>query len=131
MTQTLDEFLSTHSLLPWQYGQEDCLMNLANWAVARAYPDPAAHLRNTYNTEEGYKAIILSKGSTIALVDDCAKRSGIVPSEFIRNGYIGVIGSHENNFKQWGAIYSEGWWWVRDTDGYHKLRARPLAVWRI
>lgn len=105
-------------------------MVLADWASWLGHPDPAAHLRGTYDSDEGFRAIITAAGNVPALVASCVPRS----SKRIQRpsaGDIGVIGSPTNIHRQFGSIHDGNGWLVRMHGGFGRMAARTLAVWKI
>lgn len=101
--------------------------------MARGYPDPAAHLRGTYATEEGFRAIIAAAGGVVPLVEGCAARIGLKRASGPENGFIGVIGSRTDINRQFGGIWDADGkaWRVRCTRDYPLMRAHPLAIWEV
>lgn len=105
-------------------------MVLADWAGWLGHPDPAAHLRGTYDSEEGFRAIITAAGSVPALVATCVPTSG-KRVQNPRHGAIGVIGSPSNIHRQFGAIHDGRGWLVRMHGGFGRMTAKTLAAWEI
>lgn len=129
MERTLEEFLWAYGEKPWQPGQVDCCLFLAAWAVWLGYPDPAAHLRGAYDSEEGFRAIIEQTGSVTVLVGSCAS---LIRGRRLQRpicGAIGVIGSATNIHRQFGAIHDGERWQVRLKDGIGPMTAQPLGIW--
>ncbi|ULL01717.1 hypothetical protein FJV43_03580 [Bradyrhizobium sp. I71] len=62
------------------YGVHDCATLMADWLIARGYPDAMPDRRGTYATEAEYRAAIRSEGGMVAA---CRKR-------FARVGLAGV-----------------------------------------
>jgi hypothetical protein len=131
MADLLDDFFAGHALKPWAPGVTDCCLALADWAIACGHPDPAAHLRGAYDTEEGFRAIIEAAGSVVALVGSCASHIGLQPLEEPMRGAIGVIGSPSNIHRQFGAIHDGARWRVRFKCNFSPAVGSGLAIWRI
>lgn len=128
----LDAFFSEHTGKVWMPGLgTDCCLALADWAVACGHSDPAAHLRGTYDSEDGFRAIIEAAGSVTALVGSCAAVFGGRRLQEPMRGAIGVIGSPTNIHRQFGAIHDGAGWRVRFVGGFSPMVARPLAIWAI
>ncbi|UTV38115.1 hypothetical protein MYG64_07420 [Ensifer adhaerens] len=127
----LEAFFEAHALRPWQPGIVDCCLALADWAVECGYRDPASHLRGSYDSEEGFRAIIEEAGSVTALVGSCAACIGLLTLREPAGGAIGVIGSPTNIHRQFGAMYDGASWQVRSFGGFSQMVARPLAIWSI
>jgi hypothetical protein len=128
---TLSAFLQHDALRPWQPGTVDCCMFLASWAMWLGHPDPAAHLRGTYDSEDGFRRIIAETGGVVSLVGACVHsiRGHVAPRPSA--GAIGVIGSSTNIERQWGAIFDGRQWLVRSKAGISAFSAKPLAIWEI
>lgn len=105
-------------------------MVLADWAIWLGHADPAGHLRNSYNSEDGFRAIIQSYGGVVPLVSSCADQIGRrIPRP--EAGAIGVVGSRSNITRQFGAIHDGLTWLVRTARGFEPIVAAPLAIWRL
>lgn len=124
-------FIASYEVKPWAPGTVDCCLALAAWAVWLGYPDPAEHLRGTYNSEDGFRAIFVRAGGVVALVASCAAKIDARPVDSPQCGDIGVIGSAVSNDRQFGAIFDGERWRVRFTNRYGAMVASPLAIWRI
>jgi hypothetical protein len=120
-----------NNALPWQPGAVDCCMVLADWAVWLGYPDSAAHLRGTYDSDDGFRAIIASHGGAVPLVGKCAASIGLRRVPRPSCGDIGVIGSPSNIQRQFGAIHDGNGWLVRMHGGFSRMTARTLAAWEV
>lgn len=129
--RTLAEFLRTYGDKPWQPGKVDCCLFLAAWAVWLGHSDPAHHLRGTYESEEGFRAIIERAGNVSALVGSCVEAIGGKRMEQPLCGAVGVIGSAINIHRQFGAIHDGERWQVRFKNGIGPMTAHPLAIWAI
>lgn len=126
----LQSFIADNNRRSWQPGQVDCCMVLADWAVWLGHPDPAAHLRSTYDSDEGFRAIIAASGNVPALVASCTPRSG-KRIQHPSAGDIGVIGSPTNIHRQFGAIHDGNGWLVRMHGGFGRMTASTLVTWKI
>jgi len=127
----LDAFFADHARKVWSPGVTDCCLAVADWAIACGHPDPAVHLRETYDCEAGFRAIISSAGGVTALVESCAAAIGGRRVNEPMRGAIGVIGSLSNVHRQFGAIHDGAGWRVRFVEGFFPMLARPLAMWEI
>jgi hypothetical protein len=125
----LEDFTANHSGKPWQTGRVDCLLTLADWFVWRGHDDAARHLRGTYDSEDGYRALIDAAGGAVPMVEGCAARIGLVRLDLPRLGAIGVIGSETSSHRQYGAIHDGARWLLRADKGFLPMIARPLAIW--
>lgn len=127
----LEAFFAEHGARPWQPGAVDCLLMLADYAVALGHSDPAAHLRGTYDSEDGFRSIIEQAGGAVPLVGDCASRIGARRLQQPMHGAIGVIGSAGNIHRQFGAIYDGERWIARLKETFTRVTANALAIWAI
>ena len=126
----LAAFIAHNDARPWQPGHVDCCMVLADWAMWLGHVDPAAHLRGTYDSDEGFRAIITAAGNVPALVATCLPRN----AKRIQRptvGTIGVIGSPINIHRQFGAIHDGNGWLVRSRGGFQRVTAKTLIAWEI
>lgn len=131
MRETLLAFFAAHERKPWQPGHVDCCMLLASWAIWLGHRDPAQHLRGTYSTDEGYRAIVSAAGGVVPLVERCVARINGKRIQQPSCGAIGVIGSASNIQHQFGSIFDGERWRVRFTNKIGNMTARPLAIWSI
>jgi hypothetical protein len=131
MERTLAEFLRAYGEKRWQPGEVDCCMFLAAWAIWLGHSDPAAHLRGTYDSEEGFRAIVEREGSVPVLVGSCASLIRGRRQQRPVCGAIGVIGSAINVHRQFGAIHDGERWQVRFKNGVGPMAAQPLGIWSI
>lgn len=104
----------------------------AAWAIANGHPDPLAHWRGAYATEEEGLALITDAGGLVALFDCGATHAGIERrAGEPQPGDIGVlrIGEHEA-----GAIFTgKRWAFVTDRGiGLASVEdAAIAAVWSV
>lgn len=105
-------------------------MVLADWAAWLGHPDPANRLRGTYDSDEGFRAIIAAHGGVPALVASCVP-TGSKPTTRPNRGDIGVIGSPTNIYRQFGAVHDGNGWLVRTPAGFDRVTARTLNAWSI
>lgn len=126
----LAAFVADNNARAWQPAQVDCCMVMADWAIWLGHQDPASHLRDVYDSDEGFREIITAHGGVVPLVATCIPRNGKRIQRPIA-GSIGVIGSPTNIHRQFGAIHDGEGWLVRMRDGFGRMTARTLAVWQI
>lgn len=124
-------FASAYGEKPWRPGYVDCCLFLAAWAIWLGCPDPAQHLRGTYEDEAGFRAIIERAGSVTTVVARCAVSIHAKRLQRPLCGSIGVIGSQTNIHRQFGAIHDGEGWNVRFIHGIHRMIATPLAIWSV
>lgn len=129
---TLDAFLAHRNTLPWSPGHEvDCCLELAAWAMWLGHPDPASHLRGTYEQGQGQLDVLERGGGAIALVAACASAIGGMPIVAPARGDIGVVGSPTNITRQFGVIHDGRGWLTRTRAGFCRVSARTLSAWKI
>jgi len=132
MEPTLREFLRAYGEKPWRPGVDvDCCLFLASWALWLGHPDPAPHLRGTYDSDEGFRMIVSQAGGVVPLVSNCAALIGGRRVQRPTCGAIGVIGSPSNIHRQFGAIHNGERWLVRFRNSVGSMVATPLAIWKI
>lgn len=131
LVKPLTAFIIDDGLKQWRPGHVDCCMFLAAWAMWIGHPDPAQHLRDTYDSEDGFREIIEAAGGVVPVVSVCVARIGGTPVGEPELGSVGVVGSPAKLTKQWGAIFDGRQWLVRTKAGIISLAATPLAIWKI
>jgi hypothetical protein len=125
-------FLDVYGRKPWAPGIDvDCCLFLAEWAIWLGHSDPATYLRGTYNSDDGFRAIIAAHQGVVPLVEHCVAHINGKRVTAPTCGAIGVIGSPTSIHRQWGAIFDGRRWLVRSRAGIAPLAARPLAIWEI
>jgi hypothetical protein len=95
------------------------------------HDDPAGHLRGTYDTDEGFRAIIAAAGGAVPVVAACVSKLAGKPVTRPSCGDIGVIGSPSNIHRQFGAIHDGTGWLVRMRGGFGRMTAATLSAWKI
>lgn len=130
------ERFTDQNTVPFVWGQSDCALLIADWVVANGYPDPAAHLRGTYDTEEACAALLAAAGGLSAVVAACAAAADLKPILEPAFGCVAVIGSERNQARQWAAIWQGHHWMVRwlSNDGrvtWALFSAKPIMMWAV
>lgn len=131
MKKRLAEFIQANEMMRYQPGNVDCSIVMASWAIWNGHPDPAAHLRGQYDSEDGYRKLIENAGSLLNLVESCAVRINLEPLLQPQCGAVGVIGSRKNIHRQFGAIFDGTCWKVRTRENFCTMIAAPLAIWFV
>lgn len=135
----LEDFCDRTNGLPHVWGQSDCSLLIADWAIENGYPDSAAPLRGAYDSEETCRALLAAEGGLVAVVGDCADRIGLTPLHEPEFGSVAVIGSATNPDRQWSAIWNGARWLVRwvslrnghEVPSWSPFVAKPLGIWRV
>lgn len=107
-----------------QYGECDCLLAVADWARELTGVDVGALYRGTYNSEEGWRAIVAANGGIVRLVDSTCDDLGLVRIREPVAGDLGVVDLPEVGLM--GAICS-GSRWVMLTDRGLAALTTPAA----
>lgn len=131
MESTLYSFFAAHERRLWRPGHVDCCMFLASWALWLGHRDPVEHLRGTYSTDDGFRAIVASAGGVVPVVEQCVSQINGKRIQRPFCGAIGVIGATTNIEHQYGAIFDGERWRVRFVDKIGHMTAKPLAIWSI
>lgn len=104
----LGEYLRSLGGRKREAGVFDCVTIVADWAMANGYPDPMAHRRGAYDSEEQALDLIADAGGLVALFDEFLGAAGIVEREGdLQPGDIGVIAIRG---EEAGAIFTGGRW---------------------
>lgn len=129
---SLQAFIEAYEREPWTPGGKvDCCLVIAEWAKWLGYPDAAAHLRGAYQAGQGQLDILAANGGALALIEGCALSIGAVRVLTPQAGDFGAVGSSSNITRQFGAIHDGIGWLTRAPDGFKRITARPLAIWRL
>lgn len=113
------------------WGEDDCCLMLANWAVRLGHPDPAAHLRGRYRTELGCVRVLARAGGVLAVVGDCARRIGLEPTERPRRGDVGVVMAETAHGVRAAGGLCLGRRWATRSDGLVVAEWPVVAAWRL
>lgn len=123
----LTAFLRRAAAQPFEFGEWDCAMTLANWVREQTGEDPAETLRGSYESDEGWQMIVRREGGLIPLVEALAFGAGmkrvIVPKE----GDIGII--HLPTVGEAGGIKIARGWAVKLASGMTAGSAVYRAAW--
>lgn len=111
-------------------GTFDCVTIVADWIIANGHPDPMAHRRGAYDSEEAALALISEAGGLVALFDQFLGEAGIMEREGEpQPGDIGVVAIRG---EEAGAIFTGGRWALVGERGLIFVtldRANVLKVW--
>ncbi len=111
------------------WGQADCSLFVADWAIALGHLDPAAHLRDQYDTALGCRRLLRKHGGIQAVVGECAEGIGMRRVDQPTFGAIAVIGAADDEWQQWSAIWDGFRWLVKWDDDLTIFNAKPLVIW--
>lgn len=124
------QFIDRYLDRPMQWGVDDCSLILADWWVFCHGADPAAHLRGTYQTEEGKAGIVEAAGGLAALVSDVASHAGARRSAANADGDFAVLRLPDRNVVC--GIRVGRFWAVRSETGIaFTSAARVIKGWSI
>jgi hypothetical protein len=127
----LSAFLAALGRKPMAWGEDDCCLMLANWAMALGRPDPAAHLRGRYTTERGCARVLRREGGVLAVVADCASRAGLREVSAPQIGDVGVVEADTaRGVRATGGICL-GRRWATRGDGIVVAERRVLRAWSV
>lgn len=127
--ESLAAFLDDYRRKPFQWGTADCSLFVADWAMTLGHSDPAHDLRGTYTTHLGCRRLLRKRGGIVSVVGRCAARIGLKAAPRPSLGAIGVIGSHDDEWQQWSAIWTGAGWAVKWEDEIVQFTAKPIAIW--
>lgn len=131
MEEALQAFLAANAREPWSPGGKvDCCLALAEWMIWLGYPDPAAHLRGAYEAGQGQTETLAANGGAVGLIAACVDPLGVPHVATPQAGDIGAVGSDRNLKRQFGAIHDGAGWLTRTPQGWARITAKTLAIWR-
>ena len=132
VAERLRLFLDAYEHEPWSPGgRVDCCLIIAEWLIWLGYPDPAVHLRGTYGAGQGQADVLAAHGGASALIESCVMPLGARRVTLPQCGDFGAVGSSSCLTRQFGVIHDGHGWLTRTARGFHRLTARPLAIWRL
>lgn len=129
----LAAFLDHASRTPFAWGTFDCSLWLADWLVARGYPDPATHLRGRYSTALGCKRLLKRHGGVVNVVASCVDPLGLVRTETPAAGAIGVVRAITRRGEDLVGAICTGPRWAMLAAGGGLISApgQPLVAWEV
>jgi hypothetical protein len=89
-------------------GDFDCVTIVADWLIAVGCPDPMAHRRGAYDSEEAALGLISEAGGLVALFDQFLGTAGLVERE--GDPEVGDVGVVAIRGEEAGAIFTGGRW---------------------
>lgn len=129
----LDDYLEAAGQRRWRYGDVDCTLFAADWALAITGKDPAEGIRGTYSNADEANAIVDRHGGAVAFVGACLTGIGWRAVQNPEDGDIGIINALTGNdavFRDIPAIHQGGLWLARGLRGIRAAIYQPKAVWR-
>jgi hypothetical protein len=130
----LTKFLQVEMSRPFEWGQSDCCMSIANlWRHVHGN-DPAAWLRGTYSTVTGKDATVAANRGLQRLVTRIAANAGAARTPQPNTGDFGliVVGGKPFGAICTGRVGSKVCWAVRSETGFAFLtNPRILRAWSI
>lgn len=127
-SQALNAFLADGALLPFVFGERDCVLWVADWVMSQRGFDPAARLRGTFRCALGSARIVRRGGGLVALVSEPMARHGLSETNAPGVGDVGIIMTVAGEL---AAICTGDAWAVKAKDGLAIVRAPVLNAWAI
>lgn len=130
MSAALSSFLRDLAREPFTYGQNDCVLALANWWRSNHQIDPGERLRGTYSDLEGCEEVLAAEGGVLRLVRRVTKATGMRRIITPAPGDIAVVRFQGKHF---GAIRTPtGKWAIKAGDGLIVTQdCRLVAAWSV
>lgn len=126
----LSDYLDRASRERWVWGRHDCCQFVRRWVEEVTGRDPAAAWR--YSTEQGAALLASRSGGLVALFGRLAETAGLAPTSEPQAGDVGVINILTGEgARHVGAICTGPGWAVASDRGLLRVRAAPLAAWRL
>lgn len=129
----VQEYLAAAGLIKWRYGEADCTLFAADWAIAKCGVDPAAGIRGTYWDEGGAARIVAAAGGMSAFIAARLTAIGWKQVQGPNDGDIGVVRTPLSPVGRIGlvpAIRAGGLWVVRTRYGQRAAMFECKAIWR-
>ena len=123
----LPRFLADAAAKPFQFGDWDCVITLANWIAWRTGVDVAADIRGTYSDDAGWVAIVLREGGMANFISGRAAKVGWVRKESPELGDIGLLRTRDN--LRVGGIWDGRRFWAKIGNGITGAPMAALRVW--
>lgn len=124
----LVDFIIHNRARPWEFGTVDCCLAPADWNAWLGFPDVAADLRGTYHDDPSCRAKVESVGG-IEAFGRRLEGVGWSEVEHPSEGCIAVVGSSHDTALQWGAIFFEDRWLIRQQEGFTAFTAHARVIW--
>lgn len=131
MDPALVAFLREEAARPFEWGEHDCGLRLADWYVAKTgKPDPVEHLRGSYSGVRDCRA----RFGFAAVARQTREMARALRLPRVKKPEAGDIAILRVRDDAVGAIRVLSGWSVLSPDGLARLTdtdARALAIWRI
>lgn len=128
----LRSFVEAYEGEPWTPGDKvDCCLIIAEWAKWLGFRDPVEEFRGSYQPGQGQIDMLATHGGAVALVEQAALSIGAQRVDQPECGDFGVVGSARHVTRQFGVIHDGQGWLTRAPDGFRRITAKPLAIWRL
>lgn len=131
MAGLLIPFLQRTASVPFNWGECDCLLFLADWVQECAGADPGYNHRGGYSDKAGADALIEFHGGEAALIEDSLESCGVDwwRTDTPLPGDIGVI---ETLLGPTGAICTaRGRWVAKSPRGVARFTCEPVRAWEV
>ena len=128
----LGEYLREQGGKRREAGVFDCVTIVAGWFMKNHYPDPMAHRRGAYDSEEAALGLIADAGGLVALFDEFLGAVGVTEREGeTEAGDVGVVSvmGHEA-----GAIFTGERWALVGERGITMVSpifVQVMKVWAV
>ena len=132
--RTLSEFLLRQTNTPFQWGESDCSLMLADWWRHVHGKDPAGWLRGTYSSAEAKDRVVAANRGLQRLVSRIASEAGALRTATPTTGDFGLIAVGGKPFGAicTGRVAGKACWAVRSESGLAFLtNPRFLRAWSI
>lgn len=124
-------FLHEAASHPFEFGQWDCVITLANWLNVLVGQDPATDVRGTYSTIGGWKKVVANEGGMIRFIDGRAKKVGLEERKEPRTGDIGLMRIVREQGYWVGTIRGRRRWWYKVGDGITGIDLPTHKIWGL
>jgi hypothetical protein len=135
---TLDAYLDDATRRPWRWGEMDCTLFCAGWAIAKSGRDPGEGIRGTYDTEAEALAIVEKAGGMQLFIGARLRGIGWKPcvhrEDKPETGDIGVVKvpvGRSGDIRYLPAIRRGSMWIIRtERSGLMAATLEHIAFWR-
>ncbi len=125
---SLPEFLQHMGRTPFVWGETDCCLMASDWMLGKRGVDPAAPLRNRYNTMRGALRHIKRRGGFTAMVCHLMDKAGFRETSDPQPGDVGIVTSEQGVAL---GIKTPTGWAVKAVTGFVVAPFTHTRAWTI
>lgn len=139
MTAAFEDFIRQSSIRPFEWGENDCMLEVADWIFVCTGIDAGKPFRGLYGDKIECRELLKPMGGLVRAMKKSAQSAGLFETKSPRTGDIGLIrcyavqlqGKRWARFPMGGIMMPSGRWRVRAEDGHYTINAPAIVAWDL